>query len=94
LEGKTAPPAEMLVKNQPPGHVAYIMKIEVDNILLAGPATATLEDGFLSSLQHRSIRSFLEIPEEIFCFGSCRKRNSRKRKHSRKSRVCPLCNCI
>ena len=74
------PPPELLSKSRPSGHVPYITHVDADDILLAGPATSTLEDGFLSQLQHASVRSFLSIPNKALCFGQ---------KH--KSPGCPRC---
>jgi hypothetical protein len=53
MENNSAPP-ELLALKQPNGHVPYVNHINV--VLLAGPHTATLEDGFVSNLQHDSVR--------------------------------------
>lgn len=78
-----SPPAELLAIKQPPGHVPYVDTVEAANILLAGPNTAALEAGFLSPLQHRSVRAFLGLKEKELCFG--------RRKGTRKNSPCPGC---
>ena len=64
-------PKEKLQKKKPIGHVAYIGKIEVSNILLAGEA-AKLEDGmFPSELQHRTLRLALALSGSCFSKQAC-----------------------
>ena len=47
----STPPKERLAQRQPENCVAYIVPFRVADILLAGPATAELEQGFLTELQ-------------------------------------------
>ena len=57
LAGTTpAPPKELLASKKPRGRVAYVTPVDVGDILLAGPATAALTSGFLSVVQHVSVR--------------------------------------
>ena len=64
-------PKEKVQKKKPIGHVAYIGKIEVSNILLAGEA-AKLEDGmFPSELQHRTLRLALALSGSCFSKQAC-----------------------
>ena len=81
LTSNSAPPPELLAKTKPHGHVAYTDDVPVDNILLVGPVTH-LQTGFLSQLQHDSVRKFLNIPEQQLCFG---------KKRSKTSPPCPGC---
>ena len=70
LAGKSKkPPKELLSNKRPRGHVAYVTQVDVGDILLAGPATAALTAGFLSDVQHRSIREFLDLNDGTPCFG-------------------------
>lgn len=80
--GNNRPPKELLARNQPRGHVAYITPIEINSILLAGPV-AELEGGFLTELQHTSVRYFLSYTATQICFGS---------KKSKKKPICPICS--
>jgi hypothetical protein len=79
------PPVAMLNKTKPLNHVAYVDRVLVKNVLLAGPNTASLlkegdEAGFVSELQHCALRAFLGLREGQFCF---------EWKHQ--SADCPLC---
>jgi hypothetical protein len=82
MENNSAPP-ELLALKQPNGHVPYVDHINVADVLLAGPHTATLEDGFVSRLQHDSVRHFLDVQAGQFCFGAG--------KRTTKAKWCPKC---
>ena len=84
MENNSAPP-ELLALKQPNGHVPYVDHINVADVLLAGPHTATLEDGFVSNLQHVSVRHFLDFPAGQFRFGAG------KRTTNCKAKRCPRC---
>jgi hypothetical protein len=55
---KTAVPKEILQASKPSGHVAYVCKVDLADIILSAERAA-LEDGLINGLQHRSIRSIL-----------------------------------
>jgi hypothetical protein len=59
-------PKEKLQKKKPIGHVAYIGKTEVSNILLAGEAAKLEDENFPSELQHRTLRLALALRILLF----------------------------
>ena len=63
-----APPKEILQASKPAGHVAYVCTVNLSDIILSAE-TAALEDGAISILQHRSIRSILSTAANVYCFG-------------------------
>ena len=86
LVGKTKAPKELHAKTQPPGHVAYIGPIEVERITLCGYEVAKLTDqGFLTQMQHASLRYHLRFPASKPCFGV---RGGRSR--AKQDVCCPL----
>ena len=54
---------EKLQISKPKRHVPYVEEIDLEQVVLAGPVAA-LENGFLSRLQHQSVRSFVPVPLE------------------------------
>ena len=65
---KTAAPKEILRASKPSGHVAFVCKVDLADIILSAE-TAALEDGLINALQHRSIRSILSTATNVYCFG-------------------------
>ena len=65
---KTAAPKEILQASKPSGHVAYVCKVDLADIILSAE-TAALEDGLINALQHHSIRSILGTATNVYCFG-------------------------
>ncbi len=65
---KTAAPKEILQASKPSGHVAYVCKVDLADIILSAE-TAALEDGLINALQHHSIRSILGTATNMYCFG-------------------------
>jgi hypothetical protein len=57
---KTAALKEILQASKPSGHIAYVCKVDLADIILSAE-TAALEDGLINALQHHSvsIRSIL-----------------------------------
>ena len=65
---KTAAPKEISQASKPSGHVAYVCKVDLADIILSAE-TAALEDGLINALQHHSIRSILGTATNVYCFG-------------------------
>ena len=90
-------PKEKLALMQPDEHVAFITPVDVEDVLLAGPNTAALDlaTGFLSELQHATARHYIQISENVVCFGTVPGEHIRqKRKKTRptpQQMVCALC---
>jgi hypothetical protein len=67
---ETAAPKEILQASKPSGHVAYVCKVDLADIVLSADAeTAALEDGLINALQHHNIRSILGTATNVYCFG-------------------------
>jgi hypothetical protein len=64
---KTAAPKEILQASKPSGHVAYVCKVDLADIILSAE-TAALEDGLINALQHHghSIRSILGTATNVY----------------------------
>ena len=84
---KTAAPKEILQASKPSGHVAYVCKVDLADIILSAE-TAALEDGYGSvggridnALQHHSIRSILGTATNVYCFGVDGGKETRRRVH-------------
>ena len=89
-------PKEKLALMQPDEHVAFITPVDVEDVLLACPNTAALDlaTRFLSELQHATARHYIQISENVACFGTVpgeHIRKKRKKTRPTPQRVYPLC---
>ncbi len=62
---KTAAPKEILRASKPSGHVAFVCKVDLADIILSAE-TAKLEDGLINALQQ--LRFILGTATNVYCF--------------------------